>query len=130
MNRAKRSRLEAQGWRLGTPQDFLGLSEDEASYVEFKLRLAVFLRDLRRHHKLTQVTVATLLKSSQSRVAKMETGDPSVSVDLLLRSVLKLGAKVGLARANESLVQTVFAQFVMPEDGHPWRSVGTLTGKQ
>jgi hypothetical protein len=32
------------------------------------------------------------LKSSQSRVAKMEAGDPTVSLDLLVKSILALGA--------------------------------------
>ena len=45
-----------------------------------------------KNYKLTQEQVARLLKSSQSRVAKMEAGDPSVSLDLLVRSLLALGA--------------------------------------
>jgi hypothetical protein len=32
-----------------------------------------------------------MLASSQSRVAKMEKGDPSVSIDLLIRSLFNLG---------------------------------------
>jgi transcriptional regulator with XRE-family HTH domain len=39
---------------------------------------------------MTQVAVAKKIKSSQSRVAKMEAGDPSVSIDLLVRSLLAL----------------------------------------
>jgi alkylhydroperoxidase/carboxymuconolactone decarboxylase family protein YurZ len=40
------------------------------------------------------------MKSSQSRVAKIETGDPSVSLDLLVRAVLSAGAtKKEIARA-------------------------------
>jgi len=43
---------------------------------------------------------AKLIKSSQSRLAKMEGGDPSVSLDLLIRSLLALGASNrDLARA-------------------------------
>jgi transcriptional regulator with XRE-family HTH domain len=40
---------------------------------------------------MTQEQLARLLKSSQSRVAKMELGDPSVSLDLLVRSLLAMG---------------------------------------
>ena len=36
--------------------------------------------------------LAAKLRSSQSRVAKMETGDSSVSLDLLIRSLITLGA--------------------------------------
>ena len=48
----------------------------------------------------TQAQFAKMLKSSQSRVAKMEKGDPTVSVDLLVKSLLALGAdKKCIARA-------------------------------
>lgn len=63
---------------------------EEAAYIELKLRLAESLRERRRHRRLTQVDLARLVKSSQSRVAKMEAGDPSVSIDLLIRSLLAL----------------------------------------
>ena len=36
--------------------------------------------------------LAKMLKSSQSRVAKMEKEDPSVSIDLLVKSLLAMGA--------------------------------------
>jgi predicted transcriptional regulator len=40
---------------------------------------------------LTQADLARTMKSSQSRVAKMEAGDASVSLDLLVRSLLAVG---------------------------------------
>ena len=92
MKTVKRKRLEAKGWKLGTAREFLNLSPEEAAYVELKLSLSKNLQDYRRGKKLTQVDLARLLKSSQSRVAKMEAGDPSVSLDLLVRSLLALGA--------------------------------------
>jgi hypothetical protein len=39
--------------------------------------------------------LAKKLKSSQSRVAKMEAADPSVSLDLLLRAYFATGATKG-----------------------------------
>jgi len=95
MNNAKKTRLEAAGWKVGTAADFLGLSKQEAAFVEMKLALARCLRQVRVRRNLSQTRVATLVGSSQSRVAKMESGDPSVSVDLLLRSVLAVGASPG-----------------------------------
>jgi predicted XRE-type DNA-binding protein len=92
MRKVKRERLEKRGWRLGTVEDFLGLSPAEAAYVELRVRLSETLRDTRRSRGLSQTQVARLLNSSQSRVAKMEGGDPSVSLDLLIRSLLILGA--------------------------------------
>jgi hypothetical protein len=93
MNTAKRKRLEKAGWKVGTAQEFLNLSPEEAAYVEVKLNLARVLSNRRKSLRLTQVALAKRIKSSQSRVAKMEAGDPSVSIDLLVRSLIALGEK-------------------------------------
>jgi ribosome-binding protein aMBF1 (putative translation factor) len=87
----KRRRLEARGWKIGTTQEFLRLSEEEAAYIDLKVRLATGLRERRQRRSLTQADLAKRLQSSQSRIAKMEAGDPSVSLDLLIRSLLILG---------------------------------------
>jgi len=92
MNAAKRKRLAAKGWRVGTVKEFLNLSSEEAAFVELKLALSKSLQETRRQKRLTQDQLARMLKSSQSRVAKMEAGDPTVSLDLLVRSLLMLGA--------------------------------------
>jgi DNA-binding XRE family transcriptional regulator len=100
MRKSKQERLEAKGWRFGTAQEFLGLSNEESAYVELRLRLADSLKSRRQKRKLSQTELAKLVHSSQSRVAKMEGGDPSVSLDLLIRSLLALGASTrDLARA-------------------------------
>jgi predicted XRE-type DNA-binding protein len=91
MNRSRRKRLEAKGWKVGNAAEFLNLSPGEAAYVELKLALSRRLQERRKKKNLTQHQVARLLKSSQSRVAKMEVGDPTVSLDLLVRSLLALG---------------------------------------
>lgn len=92
MEPEKRQRLEAAGWSIGTAADFLGLSKEEAAFVELKLALSKRLKELRVDHKLSQTALARRLNSSQSRVAKMEGGDPSVSTDLLIRALLSIGA--------------------------------------
>ncbi len=100
MRKSKRERLEAKGWRFGTAQEFLGLSNEESAYVELRVRLADSLRQRRQKRNLSQVELARVVHSSQSRVAKMESGDPTVSLDLLIRSLLALGASTrDLARA-------------------------------
>ena len=91
MREEKRRRLEAKGWKIGTTQEFLRLSAEEAAYVDLKVRLATAFRERRQRRNLTQADLAKRLQSSQSRIAKMEAGDPSVSLDLLLRSLLILG---------------------------------------
>ncbi len=91
MDLKKRKKLENEGWQVGSAKDFLGLSDQESTYIELKLMLGQNLKKRRLQKKLTQVELAKLLKSNQSRVAKMESGDPSVSIDLLVKSLLALG---------------------------------------
>jgi len=99
MKREKRRRIEAAGWRVGSTEDFLGLSKEEAAFVEMKLALADSVRRRRQARKLTQAQLAETIGSSQSRVAKMEVGDASVSIDLLMKTLLAMGAsRAELAR--------------------------------
>jgi hypothetical protein len=93
MKTSKRARLEAHGWRVGSAADFLGLTAEEAAFVETKLALSRCLRDRRIAQHVSQAALAKRLQSSQSRVAKMEAADATVSVDLLLRALFALGAK-------------------------------------
>lgn len=91
MKAAKRKRLEAAGWKVGTARDLLALTDEDVEYIELHLSLATLLVKQRKSLGYTQSGVADLIGSSQSRVAKMEAGDPSVSVDLLIRTLLALG---------------------------------------
>lgn len=93
MKKTKRARLEARGWRVGSAKEFLGLSPEEGALVETRLALSKALRSRRIARGMTQGELARRLKSSQSRVAKMEAGDKTVSVDLLVRALYSLGAK-------------------------------------
>ena len=95
MEKRKQHRLEARGWRVGSVAEFLGLSAEEAALVEMKLRLSQALRTRRTARRLSQTALAKRLGSSQSRVAKMEAGDRSVSIDLLMKALLTLGATPG-----------------------------------
>jgi len=101
MSKEKIKKLAAKGWKVGSAEDFLELSTEEALYVEIKLAFSDFLRKFREDLDLTQEVVAKMIHSSQSRVAKMEAGDPSVSLDRLIRSLLALGA------SNQDLAKTM-----------------------
>lgn len=92
MRAAKRKRLEARGWKIGSVEDFLDLSDQESAYIELRLKLARGLKARRNARGFSQTQLARAVQSSQSRVAKMEAGDPTVSLDLLVRSLLALGA--------------------------------------
>jgi DNA-binding XRE family transcriptional regulator len=103
MNKAKQKNLIKNGWKIGSTKEFLDLSDEESSYIELKIKLSTNLKKLRTEQNITQVELAKILKSSQSRVAKIETGDPSVSLDLIIRSLLALGtSQKEIARAISS----------------------------
>lgn len=92
MKASVRKRLESKGWVVGNVREFLGLTAEEEAYLELRLKLAEGLKTRRKRRGLSQTALAESLKSSQSRVAKMEAGDPTVSLDLLVKSLLALGA--------------------------------------
>ena len=102
----KKKRLEARGWKVGGVKDLLGLSDDEVAYIELKLKLGRSVKVKRRERRLTQTALARKICSSQSRVAKMEAGDPTVSLDLLIRSLLALGA------SNRELAKIISSRLV------------------
>ena len=92
MDKRKRARLQSRGWKVGTTAEFLNLSAEEAAIVEVRLALSQGVRKLRQHKKLSQLELASMMGSSQSRVAKVKSGHPSVSVDLMVKSLAALGA--------------------------------------
>jgi DNA-binding XRE family transcriptional regulator len=92
MKAAKKKKLESKGWKVGSAYDLLGLTEEEARLIELKLDVSESLRKLRNKKHITQQELAARLHSSQSRIAKMEAGDPSVSLDLMAKAYFKLGA--------------------------------------
>jgi DNA-binding XRE family transcriptional regulator len=92
MEPTKRQKLEAAGWKVGTVAEFLDLSYEEMEMIEIRLSLSKLLKQFRKKQELSQQKLAENINSSQSRVAKMEASDPSVSIDLLIKSLLSLGA--------------------------------------
>ena len=92
MDKNKIKKLEEKGWKIGDIEDFLDLSEEELAYIELKIILSEMVKDLREKKGLTQVKAAEILNSSQSRLSKLEAADSTVSIDLQIRSLLKLGA--------------------------------------
>lgn len=103
MKQVRRNKLESKGWKVGSASEFLGLTPEEEALVEMKLSLSRNLKELRIRKGLSQVEFAKRINSSQSRVAKMEAGEASVSMDLLFKSMLALGAtQKDIARAISS----------------------------
>jgi DNA-binding XRE family transcriptional regulator len=92
MKETKRKKLEAAGWKVGSTAEFLDLTTEEEELVAMKLSLAANVKSRRESLKMTQQELAKQIGSSQSRVAKIESADKSVSIDLLIRSLASLGA--------------------------------------
>jgi len=92
MKTDKLARLQAAGWKVGNAEEFLQLSDEEAQLVALKLSLISAVKKSRIKRKLSQIDLAQRMKSSQSRIAKIEAGDPSVSLDLIVRALIASGA--------------------------------------
>lgn len=94
MEDQRRASLHAAGFRVGDAADFLQLSPEERGLVELRLAVSRAVRQLRQKQQLTQQQLASKLKSSQSRVAKLESGATDVSLDLLFRGFFAMGGKL------------------------------------
>ena len=92
MRSDKKEKLERAGWTVGDAKEFLNLTDAEAALVEVRVSLARELRRRRLSKSLSQAALARRIGSSQSRVARMEAGHPSVSLDLLIRSLFTAGS--------------------------------------
>ncbi|WP_295619142.1 XRE family transcriptional regulator [Chamaesiphon sp. GL140_3_metabinner_50] len=92
MDAIKRQKIEAAGGKVVTIAEFLDLSPEDMEMIEIRLSLSKSLKKFRQQEQLSQQKLADSINSSQSRVAKMEASDPSVSIDLLIKSLLALGA--------------------------------------
>jgi hypothetical protein len=92
MNPSKRKTLAKAGFRVGTVQEFLCLSDEEMALIELKMRLIEMLKSVRKSNNVSQQELARRMTSSQSRVAKMEAADPDVSLDLICKALFALGA--------------------------------------
>ena len=94
MDKEMQKRLEAAGFRVGDAGDFLGLTDAERRLVELRLAVSRAVRKAREKAGVTQQQLATLLKSSQSRIAKIEAAAPDVSLDLSIRALFAAGGEL------------------------------------
>jgi DNA-binding XRE family transcriptional regulator len=92
MKKKRIKELERRGWKIGDAQDFLKLDDSEIAFIELNIALRKRIRKLRKEQGVSQVLLAKMMGSSQSRISKMEAGDPSISIDFMIRTLLTLGA--------------------------------------
>jgi predicted transcriptional regulator len=98
MKKSKKDKLQKAGWKIGDTREFLKLSDEEIALINIKQKLMQLVRKTREDQKLTQLALAKLLESSQSRIAKLESCSANVSLDLIVRALLVMGVsnrKVG-----------------------------------
>ncbi|GAC1474379.1 MAG: hypothetical protein NVSMB9_24650 [Isosphaeraceae bacterium] len=93
MSRVEREALEAAGWKFGDYGDFLGLSDAERQIVELRIRLSRWIRGVRDRAGMTQADLASAMKSTQPRVARIEAGGRGVSLDQMMRAYFAAGGK-------------------------------------
>ena len=91
MNDKRRKALEEKGFKVGSAADFLEMSPEEEAYVEIRLEISELIKIQRNRRGWTQKQLARAIGSSQSRIAKMEAGDPGTSLDLMIKALLRLG---------------------------------------
>ncbi|MEX0720549.1 MAG: helix-turn-helix domain-containing protein [Balneolaceae bacterium] len=91
MDTKKRKELEEKGFKVGSTADFLELSAEEEAYIEIRLEISSLIKIQRNKRGWTQQELASAIGSSQSRIAKIEAGDPGTSLDLMIKALLQLG---------------------------------------
>ena len=91
MEEKKRKELEEKGFRVGSATEFLELTPEEEAFIEIRLELSNLIKSRRTKIGWTQEQLAAAIGSSQSRIAKMEAGDSGITLDLMMKALLKLG---------------------------------------
>jgi len=91
MDKKKRQQLEEKGFQVRSAADFLELTPEEEAYIDIRLDISNMVKSQRAKRGWTQEQLARAIGSSQSRIAKLEGGDPGISMDLMIKALLRLG---------------------------------------
>jgi len=92
MNNDKKKRIEAAGWKVGSVDEFFNLTPEESAIVDMRFNLAKALYEKRQNLHISQSALAKRVKTTQPRIALVEKGAASVSLDFMVRSLLAVGA--------------------------------------
>jgi ribosome-binding protein aMBF1 (putative translation factor) len=91
LSKERKAKLQKAGFKVGTVQEFLGLSDAEMMIIDMRIALGKRIRTARERQHLTQTDLAKRIRSSQPRVAKIEAGEEGVSLDLMTKAALAVG---------------------------------------
>jgi ribosome-binding protein aMBF1 (putative translation factor) len=94
MNEEKKQKLEKAGWSVGSVGEFLELDPEESAIIELRLAFSQCIKNARLAAEMTQTVFATKLGTSQSRLNKIEAGDPSVGFDLFVKTFVRSGLDI------------------------------------
>lgn len=102
MDTEKRKALETAGWRFGDAADFLGMTDEERQLLDARVEAALAVRRQRESLKLSQKELASRIKTSQPRIAKIERAAPDVSLDQILRAFAAAGGRIAIKQVGRS----------------------------
>lgn len=91
LSKGRKAKLQKAGFKVGTVQEFLGLSDAEMMIIDMRIALGKRIRVVRERQQLTQSDLAKRIRSSQPRIAKIEAGEEGVSLDLMTKAALAVG---------------------------------------
>jgi ribosome-binding protein aMBF1 (putative translation factor) len=107
MEKNKRDKLKEKGYQIGSVADFLELTPEEEAYIDIRLDISNMVKAQRAKRGWTQEQLARSIGSSQSRIAKLEGGDPGISMDLMIKALLRLGtSKKQIGKLLEGELET------------------------
>ncbi len=108
MDKKKRQQMEQKGFQVGSAAEFLELTPEEEAYIDIRLAISNFVKNQRTKSGWTQEQLARGIGSSQSRIAKIEGGDPGISIDLMIKALLRLGtSKKQIGELLEGELETI-----------------------
>ena len=108
MENQKRKKLEEKGFKVGSAGEFLELSPEEEAYIDIRLDISDLVKSRRSKMGWTQQELAGAIGSSQSRIAKLEAGDPGISLDMMIKALLQLGtSKKEIGKMLEGELESV-----------------------
>lgn len=94
MDAKKRKALEAAGFRVGTVAEFLGLTPEEERLVELRVSLGRAVRHRRERADLTQQQLAERARTTQPRIAKIESAAGGVTLDRMFAALFAAGGSM------------------------------------
>ena len=86
------ARMDAAGWKTVTIAEFLDLTPEDMAFIQVRRTFARAVRNRREVSGLSRTALAETLGLSETQIALMEGNASSISMDVMLRAFLAMGA--------------------------------------